>query len=134
MSHEDRPAVPAAADGGVDDGASRDRPEKIDDVVDHDGSVFEPVGLAHPQPPDATGAVGMSPRSVSAEAGGVGFFHRAGRGAAHAPSTGAADYESCNCCSEGSTFSSHTCGLHSSMRSMAPTTSTSDSRCANVLR
>jgi hypothetical protein len=61
-SVEQSPGVPAAANGGVDDQPERHGPEELDDFVEHDRPVLEP--LAHPQPPDQTETVGMSPRSM----------------------------------------------------------------------
>jgi len=54
--------VPAGAHGGVDDQAGGHGPEQFDDLVDHHRPVLEP--LAHLQPPDRAGTVGMSPRSM----------------------------------------------------------------------
>src|SRR5947207_1603102 len=59
---EHRPGVAATANGGVDEQARGHRPEQVDHAVDHHRQVREP--LAHPQPPDRTGTVGMSPRSM----------------------------------------------------------------------
>jgi len=61
-SIEQGPGVPAAAHGGVDDQAGGHGPEQFDDLVDHHRPVLEP--LAHLQPPDRAGTVGMSPRSM----------------------------------------------------------------------
>ena len=83
MGSEKRGRVSPSPDGGVDHEARGHRPEERDDVVDHHGCVGK--ALAHPQPLDRLGAVGMSPRSAEMEAGGVGIFHHAGREAAQEP-------------------------------------------------
>src|SRR5690606_630050 len=65
---EDGAGVPGAADGGVDDPAGRDRGEEVDDPLEEDRSVPEPLGavglgVAHLQPPGKPASAGMSPRN-----------------------------------------------------------------------
>ena len=85
MGLQDGGRMPAAAHGGVEDQAGRDRGEQPHHLLGHHRFVRE--GLAHPQSPDRHDACGWSAAAISLEVGGGGCFQGSGRGTAHGPDT-----------------------------------------------